>query len=375
MPRIAVAIFVVVAVAVSIGINIARYPAVFNSAGSTHESLVSNDTTDVSETVETEGTVAVKPMPAMPDEDLAKWNPPMQHGDTPAATEAVPYVASHENHDEETPETATLPETTSEMTGESTTKLKEYEVQPYHPYTSQPRVENSTRTEEEETPAETPYREVSSESYKEPENTYHDDSTAIENDPGYDNNGQNSYSRSSVNWGESNWTNSRPADNTSTPEDRYDDSDRSDEMERFDTTSTSAATPESERRPTGLWPATVAETFRYRNNQPRESGSFYDRQPTTTASDVATTTGTPSASNETPSQPSAPDDTPYETTQWKAAVPMVAIRNNYNPSDEEMLSANTPLTPYFKRLPEVRGADMLPGALPPSQIIAYPMAK
>ena len=141
----------------SIGINIARYPAVFVVAGSTHESLVSDDTKDVSETEETEGTVAVTTIPALPDEDLAKWNPPIVTEVKPTVTEAVPHVASHTEYAEDPYEPADAPsaeavsepraDSPNEAAAPANPEFNHYEVEPYRPYT-----EDRGEKREEETP-------------------------------------------------------------------------------------------------------------------------------------------------------------------------------------------------------------------------------
>lgn len=390
MPRIAVAIFVVVAVSVSIGINIARYPAVFEMAGSTHESLVSDDTTEVSETKETEGTVAVNTMPALPDKDLEKWNPLMVSSVKPTLTEAVPRVASNHAYGEDTyaeesdvsseqePEATVV---TEEVSGEenSTPELNQYEVEPYRPYTSQPVEERAEdrgqkieeREQKEEAPAERPET-----AYEDPD---HEDSSDYESYPAEDNTGggdtyQPNYRDQTYYKAPSSdaltWQNpveiSNPNPNHSNVMPEH------------------SAEPANEMQSVGHWAATVAEVFCYNPELADASGksSFYDKSPDdgyerqATVQEVSSTKSVPATSlsnRDAPEvkNPLRQDDSMEickEKIEWEATIPMVAVHAR-QPMNEDL-----PRT-QIKRLPSIKGTEVLPGVLPSPETMDYPVAK
>ena len=370
------AIFVVVAVSVSIGINIARYPAVFESAGATHESLVSNDTKDVPEKAETEGTVAVKTKSVMPDENLSQWNVPLQNGPGSTATEAIPYVASNVNHHNGVSEPIATTEETPKEAEQPSPEPNEYEVQPYHPYTSQSTVAKSTLVSSEtsttptEAPVETSYRE----SYEKYRKMYERGSSAPENETSDDARSSDSFDEGqtyrddqSQNGQDSNSYYSQP------PSDSYNTTpNNSWTRENSNDASTDTVRSEQENKQPGFWPATVAETFRYRNESSEQpSDSFYDRPSSPPVMNVSSSKVTaPSKSEshaiEVASRPTEPNVVYRTANKWHAVTPMAAIRNNYE---------DTSLKSHLERLPEVRGADVLPGALPTQQTITYPVAE
>lgn len=336
MPRIAVAIFVVVAVSVSIGINIVRYPAVFQAANSTHESLVSNDTTDVSEAKETEGPVAVNAIPALPDTDLAKWNPPVATGGVQSTiTEEVPHVASSRD-----------PANT--RSGE---ELNDYEVQPYRPYTSRPPVETPSPALAD-TPSEP---ETNNDGYQpDTQNSTGGDAhqPEVETSP-------SDYKTERQIWGDTS--------DSST-------GDPSTETETVSPTSpgtmpNAAAMPE--KTLPGQWPATVNEPFRYDSKPENVPAS-----PTNGTVDTSEQVVSYPASNVTSFESgslSQQSTKPIfeEQSDWEASVPMVAIRTNHaSPVSLDAVSYRE-----IKRLPAVQGADALPGALPSSRPMDYPVVE
>ena len=378
MPRIAVAIFVVVAVSVSIGINIARYPAVFVVAGSTDESLVSDDTKDVPEAKETEGPVAVNALPALPDEDLAKWNPPMVNEVKPTVTEEVPHMASHSEYtvgyggaestrspaEESAPETtpsgnenvsgvapapseASMPEPRSDVSAEAAVPssneigsgLNHYEVEPNEPYTED---RGEVREEKKENVGDR---------------------------------GQESSIGSSA--GDSIWD--RPLLGDSSV------GSASSEVASVPNNAapvTSYKPTEKERPIPGAWPATVAESFQYKqavhSQVPRSAASPVDEQEShVEVRNVSSSDVTASDSDEPSVQePLHQTDSAMiyeEESDWEASVPMVAIRDTS--TSLKQASDEVPSVPQVKRLPEVKGADVLPGALPPLHPVSYPVTR
>ena len=375
MPRIAVAIFVVVAVSVSIGINIARYPAVFDSVGATHESLVSNDTKEVSKKAETEGTVAVKTMPAMPDENMAQWDVPLQNGPGSTATEAIPYVASNVNHNNGVSEPMATAEETPREAEQPSPELNEYEARPYHPYTSRPTATSSTLVSSEapaastEAPVETSYRE----SYEKYRKMYERGSSTPENEASGDARSSDSFDAGQTYRDDRRRSGQDSSGYYSPPSDSYNTAPSdSSTRENSNHVSTDTVRSEQENNPRGFWPATVAETFRYRSESSEQpSGSFYDRPSSTPAMNVSSTkvvapTKSESHAVEVANRPAESNVVYCTENKWQAVTPMAAIRNHYE---------DTSLKSRLERLPEVRGADALPGALPTQQTIAYPVAE